>query len=121
MSIFTLLTAPSAAPSTVQGHNTSSTSIFVQWNVVPVADQNGEITKYTVTYKALPDGSLQTKEVSAPTTVVTLTGLNEYTTYSIKVSASTSKGAGTISEPISVTTDQDSKLPIPICMVSNHE
>ena len=102
-------TEPNASPSYVNGHNTSPTSIFVQWSNVPAADQNGVILSYTVTYKALPDGSPQTKVVSAPTTQVTLTGLNEYTNYSITVFASTIKGNGNMSEPIVVITDEDSK------------
>ena len=75
----------------MKGHNTSSTSILVQWCNVPSADRNGVILSYTVTYKALPDGSPQTKIVMAPTTQVTLTGLNAYTNYSIIVFASTEK------------------------------
>jgi len=103
-------TGPNASPSYVQGHNTSSTSILVQWGDVPAADQNGVIMRYTVTYKALPSSSPQTEVVIAPTTQVTLTGLNEYTNYSITVFASTLKGAGNVSEPIIVITDQDSKI-----------
>jgi len=75
--VFSVSNSPSAD---VQGHYTSSTSIFVQWRgTVLLADQNGTVQNYTITYKALPDGSQQTKVVSAPTTQVTLTGLNEYT------------------------------------------
>ena len=103
-----LFAEPNAPPSNVKGHNTSSTSIFVQWSNVPTADQNGAILSYTVTYKALPDGSPQTKVVSAPTTQVALTGLNKYTNYSITVFASTVKGNGNASEPVIVTTDEDS-------------
>ena len=102
-------TEPNASPTNVQGHNTSSTSILVQWDNVPVLGQNGIVLSYTVTYKALHDGSLQSKEVGAPTTQVTLTGLNEYTNYSITVFASTVKGAGNVSVPIVVITDEDSK------------
>jgi len=58
----------------------------------------------------LPDGSPQTKEVSAPPTEATMTGLNEYTNYSITVFASTVKGGGRISASIIVVTEQDSKL-----------
>ena len=94
----------------MKGHNTSSTSIFVQWSNVPAADQNGVILSYTVTYKALPDGSPQTKVVSAPATQATLTGLNEYTNYSITVFASTIKGNGNACLPIFVITDEDSKF-----------
>ena len=104
-----MFTEPNAPPFNVQGHSTISTSVLVQWNNVPAAYQNGVILSYTVTYKALPDGSPQTKVVSAPTTQVTLMGLNEYTNYSITVFASTIKGNGNMSEPIVVITDEDSK------------
>ena len=92
------------------GHNTSSTSIVVQWGEVPSADQNGIIRSYTVTYKALPSGSPQTEVVDAPTKQATLTGLNEYTNYSITVFASTAKGDGNVSNAIIVITDEDGKF-----------
>ena len=105
-----LFLGPIAAPSAVQGHNRSSTSILVQWGNVPAADQNGVILSYTVTYRALPDGSPLTKVVSAPTMQATLTGLNKYTNYSITVFATTSRGNGNISAPIIVITDEDGKF-----------
>ena len=105
------LTVPNAPPSAIQGYNTSSTTIFVDWGDVPQADQNGIIRSYTVTYTALePNGTTKTQFVPAPTTQVTLTRLNEYTNYSITVFSSTSKGRGNISEPIIVITDEDSKF-----------
>ena len=82
---------------------------MVQWGDVPVFDQNGIILSYTVTYIALSGGSPQTKVVTAPTMQATLTGLHEYTNYSITVFASTVKGNGDISERIIVMTDGDSK------------
>ena len=102
---------PNAPPVNVKGHNTSSTSIWVHWDTVPVADQNGIILSYTVTYAALPGGIPRTAVVSAPITHVTLRGLEEYTNYSILVFASTVKGDGNASDSIIVTTDEDSKLP----------
>ena len=84
---------------------------MVQWGQVPPADQNGIIQRYTVTYKALPRGNPETKVVNAPTKQATLTGLNEYTNYSITVFASTAKGDGNFSNPIIVITDEDSKSP----------
>ena len=101
---------PNTPPSNVQGKNTSSTSILVQWDDVPAAYQNGIILSYTITYKALPGGSPQTKVVNAPTRQSKLTGLNEYTNYSITVFASTSKGGGNASASIIVVTDEDSKF-----------
>ena len=65
---------------------------------------------YTVTYTALSDGSPKTKVVIAPTMQATLTGLHEYTNYSITVFASTAKGDGNVSTPIMVVTDEDSKF-----------
>ena len=67
---------------------------------------------YTVTYRWLPSGPAQTKNVSAPANQTTLTGLNEYTYYNITVFASTSKGGGIESTPIVVITDEDSKFVI---------
>ena len=102
---------PNAPPANVQGHNTSSTSIRVDWETVPVRYQNGIILTYTVTYRALPAGILQTALVRTPSTQVTLRGLKKYTNYSILVFASTLKGDGNASDEITVTTDEDSKLP----------
>ena len=83
---------------------------MVQWGNVPVFDQNGIMLSYTVTYTALSDGSPKTKVVIAPTMQATLTGLHEYTNYSITVFASTAKGDGNVSTPIMVVTDEDSKF-----------
>ena len=101
---------PNAPPANVTGHNTSSKSIFVDWDDVPQPDQNGIILRYIVTYTELPNGSPQYQVVNAPTTQATLTGRNEYTNYSITVFASTAKGDGNVSEAIIVLTDEDSKL-----------
>ena len=83
---------------------------MVDWGTVPVVDQNGIILSYTVTYTALPSGIPRTAVKRAPMTQVTLRGLEEYTNYSIFVFASTVKGDGNASDPIIVTTDEDSKF-----------
>ena len=107
---FCLLIEPNAPPSNVTGHNASSTSIFVSWGQVPFLDQNGVIVSYTVTYRSLPSGPAETKKVTSPASQTTLTGLNEYTSYSITVFASTSKAGGRESTSIVVITDEDSKF-----------
>ena len=101
---------PNAPPAKVIGHNTSSTSIWVEWDSVPVVDRNGIILSYTVTYTALPIGIPRAAVVSDTTTHLALKGLEEYTNYSILVFASTVKGDGNASHPIIVITDEDSKL-----------
>ena len=65
---------------------------------------------YTVTYTALPSGPTKTKVVTTSANQATLTGLNEYTNYSITVFASTLKGGGLESTVIVVITDEDSKF-----------
>ena len=75
-----------------------------------------------MTYTALPSGISRTAVVSAPTTHLALRGLEEHTNYSIVVFASTVKGDGNASDPIIVTTDEDSKLPKALqLMVINKE
>ena len=106
------LVEPSAPPANVQGHNTSSTSIWVDWDIVPVADQNGIVLTYTVTYMVLPDETPQSIVLIAAITQANLTGLTKYRNYSITVFASTAKGDGNVSEPIRVITDEDSKFSI---------
>ena len=105
-------TEPSAPPSNVSARSASSTSIFVSWGQVPFQDQNGVIVNYTVTYKWLPSGPVQTWNVGASVNQTTVTGLNEFTNYSITVFASTSKGGGIQSTAIVVITDEDSKFVI---------
>ena len=63
-----------------------------------------------MTYSSLPGGISQTAVINASSTHVTLKGLKKYTNYSIFVFASTAKGDGNASDPITVTTDEDSKL-----------
>ena len=106
------LVEPSASAANVQGHTTSSTSIWVDWDIVPVADQNGIVLTYTVTYMALPDKTPQSIVLIAAITQANLTGLMKYRNYSITVFASTAKGDGNVSEPIIVITDEDSKFSI---------
>lgn len=106
-----VITEPTDSPKNVRERNTSSTSIFVEWDNVPEAGQNGIILSYKVEYKALPDGNPQTKVVDAPTTQAYLTGLNEYTQYRIFVVASTIKGSGPDSDKVDTFTDEDGMYP----------
>ena len=89
----------------------SSTSIFVQWDQVPLPYQNGVVLYYTVTYRLYYNGLFpQTVVVAAPTTQVTLTGLNQSTLYWISLSASTSKGRGP-STSIDIATGKNRDFP----------
>ncbi|XP_074611675.1 receptor-type tyrosine-protein phosphatase delta-like isoform X2 [Acropora palmata] len=115
--------APSAAPVSLQGHNKSSTSIFVTWGQVPPSDQNGLILSYTVSYTEASNGSAQTVPVTVnePTNSTTLKDLNQYTNYSITIFASTIKGAGIVSAPIFVITDQDTPSAAPVSLQGHNK
>ena len=101
-------TEPSAPPSNIRGHHSSSTSIVVRWDEVSQEHRNGEIQGYRVLYSD-SNGPEQEETVNAPTRQTSLTDLKMSTTYTIKVLAFTSAGDGPASPEINVTTDEDGK------------
>ena len=71
----------------------TSSSITVQWEMVPCIHRNGDITGYSVQYTG--GGSTQTMSVSgASTTEATITGLTASTSYSVRVAAVNDAGTG---------------------------
>ena len=94
----------------MSGHNTSSTSILVEWDDVPAFDQNGIITSYKITYQSQSENHNGSAIAGPIERQKELTDLREYVNYNITVRASTSKGDGPNSSPAIVfRTDQDSK------------
>ena len=92
------------------GYNTSSTSIIVLWDEVPVEEQNGIITGYTITYQSQTENHNGNVFAGPSDRQKSITGLKEYVNYNITVFASTVKGDGPHSSPVLVVrTDQDSK------------
>lgn len=104
---------PSAAPQNVRGKSISSTSILVQWDGIPAADQNGIITGYKIRYHSLSETDNSTAAVDYPARQVTLRGLREFVNYSITVFASTGVGDGPASNPVYVRTDEDKPTAAP--------
>ena len=91
-----ILSAPSAAPDSVSTSAVTSSSITVQWEMVPCIHRNGDITGYSVQYTG--GGSTQTVNVSGEsTTEATITGLTLSTTYSVQVAAVNDAGTGPLS------------------------
>ena len=74
---------------------TSSSSITVQWGMVPCIHRNGEIIGYSVRYTS--GASAQT--VTITEMEATIQGLMSSTTYSIEVAAVTRPGTGIYSQP----------------------
>ena len=94
----------------MRGHNTSSTSIFVSWDPVPAEHQNGIITGYTIVYHSKTENHNGDEPAGPSERNKELTGLKEYVSYDITVTASTVKGSGPPNSPVLVVrTDQDSK------------
>ena len=104
------ISEPDGAPQNVRGQNSSSTSILVMWDEVPVKQQNGIITAYTITYYSQTENDNGSVSVDANDRQKNLTNLKEFVNYNIAVFASTVKGNGPASEPVIVVrTDQDGK------------
>ena len=80
------------------------------WEEVPSVEQNGIITRYTITYQSQTENDNGIVVAGPDERQTNLTNLKEYVIYNITVFASTVRGNGPPSHPIVVTTDQDSKL-----------
>ena len=116
---------PSDSPQDITVETTSPTRIKVNWNPVPAGHRNGIIEGYKIIYRALPSGSNITKTINGnneqqqqqqqqQTTLTTLYHLNEFTNYSIRILAFTSKGDGPLSAAKVIETKEDSKFLIKI-------
>ena len=84
----------------------SSTTIYVKWR--EPAEPNGVIQNYLIEYGTSPNHQPTKKEVTNRTFQFTLTGLEKFTTYYIKVRGKTSK-EGNASEVLNATTSEDRK------------
>lgn len=100
-------TAPSA-PRNVMAANISSTAISVQW--ITPASPRGTIDFYFITYYETELGEEDSRNVSVDgdVTSVDISGLSEYTNYSVYVQAET-VALGDRSETVTVFTDEDRK------------
>ena len=113
------------------GHNTSSTSILIEWKSPPVLQQNGILIGYYIQWKEfctntlinelpsridviyIPNCNLTTSSITNSTntkdTSFQINGLHPFTNYEITVLANTSVGGGP-SVTVTVISDQDGKL-----------
>ena len=106
MVCLTPYTAPSAAPTSVNIPDVTSSNITVQWGAVDCIHRNGDITGYSVRYGVEGSGSTQTSEVSGGgATNIVISGLNSFTNYTVEVAAENSVGTGVYSDPYIVQTD----------------
>ena len=80
------------------------------WDEVPVEQQNGIITGYTINYQSQTENHNGSVSTGPSDRQQNITGLKEYVYYNITVFASTVKGNGPHSTPVlAIGTDQDSE------------
>ena len=111
--LFRLSVEPSRAPENVTALQDGAKRIRVTWKPVVRADRNGNITGYTVYYRAVEgyyvNVAEQSLKVNASVTKVELSQLEEYVTYNVSVSANTRVGEGPRSKGVLETTAEASE------------
>ncbi|XP_061060854.1 phosphatidylinositol phosphatase PTPRQ isoform X4 [Eubalaena glacialis] len=103
LSVRTSETVPDSAPENITYKNISSGEIELSF--FPPNSPNGIIQKYTI-YLKKSNGS-EERTINTTSLTQNIKGLKKYTQYIIEVSASTLKGEGVRSAPISVLTEED--------------
>ena len=98
MNSVVLFSAPTTAPESVTTPSVTSSTITVQWGMVPCIHQNGDITGYSVRYGVMGSGSSQTETVSgASETETIISDLMPSTTYDVQMAAVNGNGTGVYS------------------------
>ncbi|XP_014387164.1 PREDICTED: phosphatidylinositol phosphatase PTPRQ isoform X1 [Myotis brandtii] len=103
LSVRTSETVPDSAPENIAYKNISSGEIEISFH--PPRNPNGIIQKYTI-YLRRSNGN-EERTIDTTSLIQNIKGLKKYTQYIIEVSASTLKGEGVRSAPISVLTEED--------------
>lgn len=90
-----MLLAPFLAPCAVTAHNDSSTTLLVEWDLLPEEHFQGQLVGYNISYFPVDVRSdINFKNVNYSSNKITLTNLTVYTMYVISVSAVSSGGIG---------------------------
>ena len=109
--IIYIFSVPSKGPNITSVSVINSTALKVTWEKLSPDYSNGDITKYEVCYndKIFSTVCPLNKEVESTDTMIVLTGLNEATTYYIRVRAATKIGVGKLGIMKNNRTLEDSK------------
>nr|XP_046909116.1 tyrosine-protein phosphatase Lar-like isoform X4 [Dermatophagoides farinae] len=93
-------------PRNVQARPLSSTTIVVQWE--PPEEPNGQVTGYKIYYTLNPNLPINSWDVQSVNSneLTTISDLQAQSIYSIRVQAFTTRGAGPLSPPVQVKTQQ---------------
>ncbi|KAI6649739.1 Phosphatidylinositol phosphatase PTPRQ-like isoform X2 [Oopsacas minuta] len=110
ITVHTTQSAPSAPPLNITGEAFNSTAIYLSWLPPDELEQNGPITGYDITIIEFGTLLFIVPTVTYPAESeynITIVGLEEYTKYSIIISAINTIGEGNASEIINTTTLED--------------
>ncbi|XP_075065450.1 phosphatidylinositol phosphatase PTPRQ isoform X2 [Mixophyes fleayi] len=94
---------PDSAPENIMYRNVSSTEIIMSFS--PPTIPNGNLLYYTV-YITWLNGTVE-RATDTPSLSLNIAGLRKYTSYILRVSASTVKGEGVHSDAHNITTEED--------------
>lgn len=111
-SIYLVATGPASPPENVTTIILSPIAIRVNWEEIPVFDQNGIIIAYEVQYEPLDTlgGEIETEAVNTThSSFIILSALQEFVDYNIRVRAYTNAGPGPYSDIITYMTPGDGK------------
>ena len=100
---------PGHPPSNVTAYNSSSTSVNVTWQPIPLDQRNGILLGYHVRYwrHDRTNDTISMVTVNSTSFYAELDGLGKYKEYIIQVAGSTVAGLGIYSEAVFVRTEQD--------------
>lgn len=106
-----MYTAPSGEPQNVNGTTINSTSIQIEWSDVDCIKRNGNISAYSVTYRAVgyPQPSLSLIALHTDRSLL-LNNLVPHTNYSLLVAAQNINGTGPSREEVVKTSAVEGKF-----------
>lgn len=104
-----LLSVPSVPPDNITAHNTSSRSIKVEWEDLPLSQSNGNLTNFVVLH-AESNTSEYIKTILPPNSYhAEIENLQIFQPYKIRVVAHNRRGEGVTSLPLVVWTEMEGK------------
>uniref|UniRef100_A0A7N8XMT1 Receptor-type tyrosine-protein phosphatase delta n=1 Tax=Mastacembelus armatus TaxID=205130 RepID=A0A7N8XMT1_9TELE len=99
--------APNGYPENIMSEEALAASMLLTWKPVPLIEQNGKITKYSVLYKDINSrGNGSEVVVLTPESSVLLEGLSADTVYDVRVCAFTAVGPGPYSPSVQFRTQR---------------
>lgn len=91
------------------GYNTSSTSIAIKWGEIPSTFVHGYLLGHQISYEMDGSQTAVTVDTSPYDRNKSLSGLQVYTKYCVRLAGRTRIGTGKKSECTNITTDEESK------------